>query len=58
MSYFGKLSEDERMQELVYHEYRRKMDYRLQAWIEEGIEQDIERQTSRKKGNRPLNYWI
>ncbi|MBC6415842.1 MAG: hypothetical protein GDA46_05570 [Bdellovibrionales bacterium] len=38
MSYFGKLSEDERMQELAYDEYRRKMDYRLdkQGWEEKG----------------------
>ncbi|MBC6416084.1 MAG: hypothetical protein GDA46_06850 [Bdellovibrionales bacterium] len=42
MSYFTKLSEDERMQELAYDEYRRKMDYRLdkQGWREEGFEQD------------------
>ena len=33
---------DERMQELAYDEYRRKMDYRLdkQGWREEGFEQD------------------
>ncbi|MBC6415605.1 MAG: hypothetical protein GDA46_04355 [Bdellovibrionales bacterium] len=42
MSYFTKLSKDERVQELAYDEYRRKMDYRLdrQELIEEGIQEE------------------
>jgi len=41
MSYFTKLSEDERIQELAYDEFRKKMDYRLykQAWRKKGFEQ-------------------
>ncbi|MBC6415154.1 MAG: hypothetical protein GDA46_02025 [Bdellovibrionales bacterium] len=48
MSYFSKLSEDERLQELAYDELRRKIDYRL-----DGIRhrtRETRRQTSRKKG--------
>jgi len=64
MIYFGKLSEDERMQELVYDEYRRKMDYRLdqqdskeegrQEGIQEGIEQGLKRgmQRGRQEGRK------
>ncbi|MBC6416196.1 MAG: hypothetical protein GDA46_07450, partial [Bdellovibrionales bacterium] len=43
-------SEDERMQELAYDEYRRKMDYRLdiQDSKEEGFEQ------GRKEGQQEI----
>ncbi|MBC6416191.1 MAG: hypothetical protein GDA46_07420 [Bdellovibrionales bacterium] len=46
MNYFTKLSKDERMQELAYDEYRRKIDYRLdkQDWEEKG------RKKGRKEG--------